>query len=1077
MFRMSFRPLAVATAALACLLSPMDTRAANYEEISALRAQMAEATLAVAELSGQAQTLQQSLDILNRKQAGKPDETGIASRRDDLLKERNGINSSVATLSALKATMDTDKEAVRNSYMELKGYVERLDKLQTQNLVKTTIALAMETAQEIEAFTSLPSKPVEIVKWTAEKIADPAIKAIVSYGGPDYYTRQIQGLSGKASSVIPEMQRLSDLAGLSLDGWRSYMVKYEDKTFEGSNGLILGKVRVLLEQSEKARWALVDLYNQLDRESQGMGVDMDNLKDRAREIDQEISDLEKQEKTAQSDIFKTLASQQATLAQELSDVRSKLDAAKQKLSTLQDTLKDKLGEQDASPIENQVATYKALRERLNGHLPGYEAQADALDQAADAALESYAGIPEEARRQQKEMDAVVAWTLENATYPYPADGMTDKTALENSRKYQDNWMQTREQQLAENLVTANRMAGLADGLEKQLNATPHDPSSERILRNAISAAGPTIYDALTKTLRTTYDSNGGTTNSTTQRLEKLKADMKALLNTPLPKSPYARNKSTAQENITLSDDLESFTRTLILHLRNYATSKRASLQEEGRFLDNQKKEQAKTLETYSKEIAAREETYRHAAQTFLVQGADYLSRINDLIKAQTAYTAFLSAQVQSGLITGTTSNGYQISQTWISKTLKDTSMTCPAIQKLQDALSPSVARSNRLFSDLGAAQQLAKAGASSAPLSDWAKTNQPSLYANVLALNGKIEQARQARNQLEAPPLQDPFTTFSNNLGSSNAFMATSVPALNDQLLKNARDLMALVKIAIQEATHDNAADRISEVEVQKMRDWVRQLQTRQQTEFGCFEDTHAFNKDLLPKLGELSTLVKKLDGKSTYLDAGTAIRQLETLLDEAQKQEISRDDAYKNAVTNMMGRLETSKTVFMKNESKYAPSDASRIRQLLHDVEEALQVHAAELLDMDRAQGQISNAQIQTLYQNFINAYGSRDLHALLALLGPDWQGGDGADTRDVEEYLSNSFRVFDKIEYRISGFSAKPLGDGSAQVSYAVKISGENRRQRLTHEEESQIVELVGLVDGQARILRTISGNQWLR
>ncbi|MDZ4201318.1 MAG: hypothetical protein U1C96_04130 [Gallionella sp.] len=121
--------------------------------------------------------------------------------------------------------------------------------------------------------------------------------------------------------------------------------------------------------------------------------------------------------------------------------------------------------------------------------------------------------------------------------------------------------------------------------------------------------------------------------------------------------------------------------------------------------------------------------------------------------------------------------------------------------------------------------------------------------------------------------------------------------------------------------------------------------------------------------------------------------------------------------------------------------------------------------------------AAIQQLYQDFINAYGRGDLRGLLGLLSPNWQGGDGSDIRDVEEYLSNSFRIFDRIQYRISGFSVQSASEGRVQVSYSVRIIGENRRQRLNHEESSQVVEEVGLVAGKLAILRTLSGRQWLK
>jgi len=46
----------------------------------------------------------------------------------------------------------------------------------------------------------------------------------------------------------------------------------------------------------------------------------------------------------------------------------------------------------------------------------------------------------------------------------------------------------------------------------------------------------------------------------------------------------------------------------------------------------------------------------------------------------------------------------------------------------------------------------------------------------------------------------------------------------------------------------------------------------------------------------------------------------------------------------------------------------------------------------------------------------------------------------------------------------------------NYSRMVIGDISRQRLHHEEESQIVEIVGLVDGKQRMPRTISGQQWL-
>ncbi len=120
---------------------------------------------------------------------------------------------------------------------------------------------------------------------------------------------------------------------------------------------------------------------------------------------------------------------------------------------------------------------------------------------------------------------------------------------------------------------------------------------------------------------------------------------------------------------------------------------------------------------------------------------------------------------------------------------------------------------------------------------------------------------------------------------------------------------------------------------------------------------------------------------------------------------------------------------------------------------------------------------QVHAFYQEFIDAYGRGDQRALLQFLAPGWRGSDGSSVRDVENYLSNSFRVFDRIQYRITGFSVEAADGGRLRVSYSVRIVGENQRQRLRHEESSEVVEELGLVDGSLRILRSLSGSQWLR
>lgn len=156
----------------------------------------------------------------------------------------------------------------------------------------------------------------------------------------------------------------------------------------------------------------------------------------------------------------------------------------------------------------------------------------------------------------------------------------------------------------------------------------------------------------------------------------------------------------------------------------------------------------------------------------------------------------------------------------------------------------------------------------------------------------------------------------------------------------------------------------------------------------------------------------------------------------------------------------------------------SDQLKALAVEHQKMLETHARAEKERTEASGLISDEQAQQVYQQFVDAYSRGDVRGILQLLAPNWRGGDGADSRDVENYLNNSFKVFTRIQYRISGFTAQKRGDGTMQVSYSVVITGENSRRRLKpHREERRITENVGLIQGQPRILQTISGSQWLR
>jgi len=92
---------------------------------------------------------------------------------------------------------------------------------------------------------------------------------------------------------------------------------------------------------------------------------------------------------------------------------------------------------------------------------------------------------------------------------------------------------------------------------------------------------------------------------------------------------------------------------------------------------------------------------------------------------------------------------------------------------------------------------------------------------------------------------------------------------------------------------------------------------------------------------------------------------------------------------------------------------------------------------------------------------------------MGAHWQAADGSDIGDLEETLSNSFRVFDSVTFSISGMSIRQVGPGSYEVSYDVQLVGRMSRRNIKHEEKSRVTDIVDVLPDGPVISRTSGGS----
>jgi hypothetical protein len=117
----------------------------------------------------------------------------------------------------------------------------------------------------------------------------------------------------------------------------------------------------------------------------------------------------------------------------------------------------------------------------------------------------------------------------------------------------------------------------------------------------------------------------------------------------------------------------------------------------------------------------------------------------------------------------------------------------------------------------------------------------------------------------------------------------------------------------------------------------------------------------------------------------------------------------------------------------------------------------------------------IKEFYNQFKEAYESKDEYQVVSMISGNWDSSDGNSIADLEDNLHNIFNVFDEIQYNISNITIQPDQDNMYRVSYNVAIRGIIYEADITHNEKSSVQELVQLVDGKARIIKTLNGNFW--
>ena len=92
-------------------------------------------------------------------------------------------------------------------------------------------------------------------------------------------------------------------------------------------------------------------------------------------------------------------------------------------------------------------------------------------------------------------------------------------------------------------------------------------------------------------------------------------------------------------------------------------------------------------------------------------------------------------------------------------------------------------------------------------------------------------------------------------------------------------------------------------------------------------------------------------------------------------------------------------------------------------------------------------------------------------------WKASDGSDLRDLEDVLDNSFRVFDRIVFAVTGLSIQPMEQGRYKASYTATITGHINQMNLNHQETAQVEDTVILTPAGPKIQETLGGRIWIK
>ncbi|MDD4956805.1 MAG: hypothetical protein PHH49_02845 [Candidatus Omnitrophica bacterium] len=200
-------------------------------------------------------------------------------------------------------------EEISKAAVELRQLDAKMRDILQKNLVKSTIALGIETYGKINLVMGFYRKAVMMILLSCrlELHSDSLQK---EYSTP--YDVAIKGLSDEAVRTLPELEKINETLGMDLDEVKDEALKQGDKL--GDTGAIYRKFQMVLEEIKKAQDKMIALRKKLDQANNEvenvfpeLNAEVQRLSDRIKELQERINkasqeEAEEKEKALRSEI-------------------------------------------------------------------------------------------------------------------------------------------------------------------------------------------------------------------------------------------------------------------------------------------------------------------------------------------------------------------------------------------------------------------------------------------------------------------------------------------------------------------------------------------------------------------------------------------------------------------------------------------------------------------------------------------------------------------------------------------------------------------------------------------------------